>query len=91
MVRFLIITFNFHILYSSWDVESVFVLVYPKAGSVGTWFWMIGLGGGGKANTPGWAIYGAILGGKLENKDIIVLGCIFSKDTKVCLEVLAIW
>lgn len=91
MVRFLIVTSNYLILSSSWDLESMFALVYVRAGSASTWLLAIGLGGGGKANTLGWEIYGACLGGWLWNKGIMVLGCIFPYDTKVCSKVLVVW
>jgi len=48
------------------------------------------LGGGGKAKNLGWAIYGTCLGGKLGNNGIMVLGCIFLEDTKVCSKFFAI-
>jgi len=78
------VTSNFLILSSSWDLEFVFGLVDARPSNVSTWLWIIGLGGGGKANTPGWAIYGVFFGDNLGNKGIIVLGCIFAKGTKVC-------
>lgn len=49
-------------------------------------------GGGGKDNTPRWGICnGAYFGGRLGNKGIMYLGCIFPEDTKVCSIILAIW
>lgn len=90
-VIFLIVISSSLILSSSYELELVLVLVDARVGNIGTLFWIIVLGVGGKANNPGCEICnGAYFGGKLGNKGIIYLGCTFSKDTKVCSVVLAI-
>lgn len=91
-VRFLIVISSCLILSSSYKFELVLVLIDTRAESVGTWFWIIGLGGGGKASTPKWGICnGAFFRGKLGNKGIMDLGCIFPEYTKVCSIILVVW